>query len=54
MNPNSKMIEEWYFVNLANIEQFTSFSDLEKYIDNLTLDKKQSEVEKMTLKLKKV
>lgn len=51
-NPHTEKEDEWYLVDLANIDQFETEEDLNDYALKLTDEEKERQASEVTLKLK--
>lgn len=51
VNPNNGNNEDWYLVNLANIDDFETEKDLNNYLLNLTKEEKEHQAQEMSLRL---
>ena len=51
-NPYTDKEEDWYLVNLSNIDRFNDVKEYDQYISGLTEDKKRAEARKLSLKFK--
>lgn len=52
VNPNTGKEEEWYLVDLANIDRFEDENEFNDYVRDLTPEKKLEEAKELTLKFK--
>lgn len=52
VNPNTNDNEDWYLVDLGNIDQFKSVKEYDKYLSSMTPEKKEEEAQKLSLKFK--
>lgn len=51
VNPNNGSSEDWYLVNLANIDSFETEKDFNNYLQSLTREEKQHQADEMSLRL---
>lgn len=52
VNPYNGSEENWYLVDLANIDQFKSVKEYDEYLRSMTPEKKEEEAQKLSLKFK--
>ena len=52
VNPYTGSEENWYLVDLANIDQFKSVKEYDEYLSSMTPEKKEEEAQKLSLKFK--
>ena len=52
VNPYTEQREDWYLVDLANIDQFDNVKEYDEYVSTLTVEKKSEEAQKLSLKFK--
>ena len=52
VNPYTGSEENWYLVDLANIDQFKSVKEYDDYLSRMTPEKKEEEAQKLSLKFK--
>ena len=52
VNPYTGSEENWYLVDLANIDQFKSVKEYDEYLRSMTPEKKEEEAQKLSLKFK--
>ena len=53
INPHTGKEDEWYLVDMANIDEFQNVEDLNNYMLKLTDEEKRKQSDEMTLYLKK-
>ena len=52
IDPNTNREEDWYLVDLGNIDQFANVKEYDEYVSSLTPEKKSEESQKLSLKFK--
>lgn len=52
VNPYTDKEEDWYLIDLANIDQFDNVKEYDEYVGTLTSEKKKEEAQKLSLRFK--